>query len=142
MTDDLVRTLAFLFLRRGADVMERSKLLHMLTFDLRWLAPDQGKRALARALGAGLLREEGELVRAAFDPKLVEIPVNFRPRDGLADETGPITGKVPWRGADEAEAERARRGGLVSREVAALIVARRKGEDVVERAAALLKAPR
>lgn len=139
MTDDLVRTIAFLFLRRGADVMERTKLLHMLTFDLRWLAPDQGKRALARALGAGLVREEGELLRVAFDPKLVQIPVNFRPHDSLADATGPLTGAVPWTGADEVEEERARRGGLVSRDVAALMVARRKGEDVVDRVASMLK---
>lgn len=125
---DLVRTLAFAFRRRGADVMERAKLLHMLTFDLRWLSPDPAKRVLARAIAAGLLKEEGDQLRAGFDVQAVEVPVNFRPRDNLADDDAPL-GAVPWI-ADEAEAERARRGGLVSRDVAQLIVARRRGEDV------------
>src|SRR5207248_8840448 len=91
VSDELARVLAFAYRRRGVDIMERSKLLHLLTFDLRWFSPDPAKRILARALGAGLLQPEGDgMLRVAFDVKAVDMPLNFRPREGLVDETGPV----------------------------------------------------
>lgn len=138
---DVLRALAFAYRRRGADAMERAKLLHMLSFDLRWLSPDPAKRVIARAVQAGLLVEEGETLRAAFDPALVDIPVNFRPADGFENEDADL-GAWPPRALDaDVEREIAHRGGLVSRDVAALIVARRRGDDVRARAAALAAPP-
>lgn len=134
MTSDLVRALAFAYRRQGADAMDRSKLLHLLTFDLRWLAPDPAKRLVTRALQAGLLVEQGEQLRANFDVAAVEIPVNFRPRDHLADDEGPHDAPPPPGGPDAATLERTRRGGLLRLDVARLVVARRAGEDVRERA--------
>ncbi|MFA5862123.1 MAG: DUF2240 family protein [Candidatus Thermoplasmatota archaeon] len=135
MTSDLVRTLAFAYKRRGADVMERAKLLHMLTFDLRWLSPDPTKRLVTRAIQAGLLVEEGEALRANFDAGAVEIPVNFRPRENVADDEGPHDAPPAkdW-SPDPAAEERARRGGLMRTDVARLVIARRKGVDVREQA--------
>lgn len=144
MSSDLARTLAFAFKRRGATTMERSKLLHLLAFDLRWFSPDPAKRVIQRAVQAGLLQEEGDKVTLAFDADGVDIPLNFKPTESVADPEAPID--LPSRklaalprpaGDAEAAAERARRGNLVSEEVAALLVARRKGEDVRERAKAL-----
>lgn len=142
MTGDLARTLAFAFRRRGAVSMERSRLLHLLAFDLRWFSPDPAKRVIQRALQAGLLREEGEKVALAFDADAVDIPLNYRPPDDLADaEAAPHDlpsrklAHLPKAPAEsEAATERQRRGGLVTEEVAALVVARRRGEDVRERA--------
>lgn len=153
MTNDLARTLAFAFKRRGTGTMERSKLLHLLAFDLRWFSPDPAKRVIQRALQAGLLREEGDKVSLAFDADAVDIPLNFKPREDLADaESAPLDlpsrklaalprppppldapDPAPLANAD-AVAERQRRGGLVTEDVAALLVARRRGEDVRERA--------
>lgn len=147
MSDDLSRTIAFAYHRRGVDVMERSKLMHLLTFDLRWFSPDPAKRILARAIDSGILTPEGDgLLRVTFDVKSVEVPLNWRPREDLADATGPID--IPQRqqaalakhadaSAGAADQERARLGDLVSVEVARLILARRAGEDVRERAASM-----
>ena len=148
MSADLARTLAFAFKRRGTATMERSKLLHLLAFDLRWFSPDPAKRVIQRALQAGLLREEGDKVHLEFDADGVEIPLNYRPPDDLADAEGPVDlpsrklaalakpapAGTPTLANAEAAAERARRGGLVAEDVAALVVARRRGEDVRERA--------
>lgn len=151
MSDDLARVIAFAYLRRGVDVMERSKLLHLLTFDLRWFSPDPAKRILARAIESGLLAQEGEgLLRVTFDARSVDVPLNWKPREDLADATGPIdiparqlaaltksapTAAAPTTAApDPADAERARLGGLVTAHVARLILARRAGEDVRDRA--------
>lgn len=134
MTSDLVRTLAFAYKRRGADVMERAKLLHMLTFDLRWFSPDPTKRLVTRAIQAGLLTEEGDLLRANFDASAVEIPINFRPRENVADDEGPHDAPGAKSAPDPAGEERARRGGLMRLDVARLVIARRKGDDVREQA--------
>lgn len=139
---DLFRTLAFAYKRRGAETMERAKLLHMLTFDLRWFSPDPAKRLLSRAIAAGLIREEGEMLRLAFDADAVEIPVNFRPREDLTDEEGPLPAAPPGKGDADAMAERERRDGLIDLDVARLILARRRGEDVAERAREMLARPR
>jgi hypothetical protein len=127
--NDLVRALAFAYRRRGADVMERSRLLHMLTFDLRWFSPDPAKRLVARALAGGLLEQAGDELRPTFDVAAVDIPVNFRPREDLADAQEPIVAPPP-----EATPHV---GYPVSADVARLVLARRRGEDVRERAGEL-----
>ena len=136
MTSDLVRTLAFAYRRRGATTMERANLMHMLTFDLRWLAPDPTRRLVAKAIQAGLLVEDGDALRANFDASAVDIPVNFRPRDDVLDADEPHDAP-PLAGApaDPVADERARRGGLLRSEVARLVVERRAtGADVREKA--------
>lgn len=147
---DLARTLAFAFQRRGVATMERTKLLAILAFDLRWFSPDPAKRVIQRGIKAGLLEEQGESVKVAFDANEVDIPLNFKPSGSLGDEEGPVG--VPMRapkpqrpqapaasGAsdDGASKERLRRGGLIWLDVAALIVARRSGRDVRAEAQAL-----
>ena len=143
---DLVRVLAFAFQRRGVQVMERTKLLAILAFDLRWFSPDPAKRIIQRAVKAGLLQEQGDAVKLAFEATGVEIPLNFKPSESLADEDGPIDmpaaaprppPAAPLAVDYAASQERARRGGLVGLDVAALIVARRGGKDVREAAKAL-----
>lgn len=171
---DLARTLAFAFRRKGGDVAQGSDLRLLLAYDLRWFAPEDAKRVVARGLELGLLRDEGEgRVRAAFDPSAVDVPLNFRPTTAVLDEEPPgdlpppkaakagaapppahpatapahaaqapaaqipaPAPPAPTPGPDarlaeaEAERERAKRGGLLTPEVAALVVARRAGEDV------------
>lgn len=158
---DLVRTLAFAFRRKGADAVPGADLRFVLAFDLRWLAPEDAKRAVARGIETGLLRDDGGLLRATFDTQAIEVPLNFKPGPGLFAE--PVPADLPPPGAtrdapappravldesappleadaaDDAdvEAERARHGGFMNVEVARLVVARRAGADVREDAARL-----
>lgn len=155
---DLVRALAFAFRRKGADALPGTDLRLMLAYDLRWFAPEDAKRVVQRARELGLLAEADGVVRPTFDPARVEVPVNFRPTVAVLDEEVPADlpppapraaapapaptppppespPVPPAPGAALAEAERARRGGLMSLEVAALVVARRGGEDVTGRLA-------
>jgi hypothetical protein len=162
---DLLRAIAFAFQRKGARTMPRMDLHMLLSMDLRWFAPEESKKVVARALDAGLLIAEGDALRIAFEPGGVEVPLSFRPQaKSLLEEPLPeslptapaASAAVPAHAArpaprpapmprdDEAHAERAKRGGLLSLEVAQLVVARRGGEDVAPRLAAaeasLLKA--
>ena len=161
---DLARALAFAFRRKGADALPGSELRLLLAYDLRWFAPEDAKLVVQRALETGLLREEeGGVVRAAFDVAAVDVPLNFRPTRDVLDEAPPARlppARVPAAPAPEPAAaaapaapaparetredeerlaldERRRRGGLMDVEVARLVVARRAGEDVAERAKAL-----
>lgn len=150
---DLVRALAFAFRRKGAEAVPGPDLRFVLAFDLRWLAPEDAKRAILRALQAGLLREDGDLLRPTFDVHAIEVPLNFRPGVAMLDEPIPADLPAPRAAALTPPApappspapspladaaaleERARRGHLVSLEAARLIVARREGRDVREEAA-------
>lgn len=123
MSEDAIRTLVFAFRRKGVDAMERKTLLHLLAFDLRWLSPDPAKRLIERAVQAGLLHETEGTVRLAFDATSIEIPMNYRPPEDVAD--APIDG-----GPTPAQAS-------LWAQVEALLEARRRGEDVRDRAAAL-----
>lgn len=137
---DLRRALAFAFRRKGGPTLAGTELRYLLAFDLRWFAPEDAKRVVARALECGLLRDEAGVLTPAFDVTTVEVPVNFRPTLAVLDEAydapGPTPGPAPGHDA-EVEAERRRLHHLVSADVARLIVERRRGVDVAQRAAAL-----
>ena len=128
----------------------------LLAYDLRWFAPEDAKRVVARGLEVGLLVAAGDDVRPSFDVAAVDIPVNFRPGPYVIDEgapsglapakpfstqpaalPAPMPASVPDAHARAAEDERRRRGLLLSVEVARLVVRRRAGEDVTAEAAAM-----
>ena len=157
--NDLARSLAFAFRRKGADAMPGSELRHLLAFDLRWFAPEDAKKVVLRALETGLLVQEGDDVRPSFDLGAVQIPLNFRPTTMVLEEepgalpaarSAPTVAAAPppalapppaaaaapdlQRAADD---ERRRRGLLISADLARLIVRRRLGEDVAEEAVKL-----
>lgn len=144
---DLLRALAFAYRRKGDDVMPGNALRLMLAFDLNWFAPADAKRFVERAVASNALVVEGEDLRLAFPRTAVEVPMGFRPTIAVLEEPFP---ELPRAAAapvapsppppqlptesdaldEEANAERARRGGLLTLEVARLLVQRGKGEDV------------
>jgi hypothetical protein len=146
---DLARAIAFAYQRKGARTMPRLDLHMVLSMDLRWFAPEESKKVVARALDAGLLVAEGDSLRATFDPAAVHVPLTFRPQakalleEEIAALPQPQPQPKPQPAEHEAELERAKRGGMLSLDVARLVVARRAGEDVrgrlAEAEAAILK---
>lgn len=141
---DLARAIAFAYQRKGARTMPRLDLHMLLSMDLRWFAPEESKKIVARAVESGLLVVEEDTLRVAFDPSTVAVPLSFRPQArALLEEalvelpapSAPPRPAPPARGDEEAMAERARRGGLLSLDVARLVVARRAGEEVAPRLA-------
>lgn len=147
---DLLRTLSFAFRRKGDQVMPANGLRMLLAFDLNWFAPADAKRLVERALEGGLLAQEGDDLRLLFDRNGVEVPVGFRPTHAVLDEPIPekprsaapppaapaapaMRPELPHAAdphEEEAQAERARRGNLLTLDVARLYVRRRHGEDV------------
>lgn len=160
---DLVRTVASVFRRKGAPEITASEFKHALSLDLRWFAPADARKLLAHAVNTGLVEENGERIAARFDVARVDVPVAFRPSLGVLDESPPappprappalsasasvadeaLDAAARASGLDraamdkEAADERDRRGGLFTLEVAALVIARRRGVDVRPLAARL-----
>lgn len=154
---DLARTLAFAFRRKGAQTLAGGELRLLLAYDLRWFAPEDAKRVVARGIETGLLAVEGDALRPAFDLAQVDVPVNFRPGLEVLEETpgalpapapraaapAPLAAPVAAPVAPSAEVERAaederrRRGLMLGVDAARLVVRRRAGERVEADAAAL-----
>jgi hypothetical protein len=144
---ELARVVAFVFRQRGRDTMAKNEFKQLLSFRLNWFPPAQASQVLERALRAGLLREEGDAVRLAFDPAGLDLPLDFRGsarvlEEPLPSEPGPAAPAPP---TDPAVAERMRglrerAQGKLSEEAARLLAMREGGADVRAAAARALAA--
>lgn len=149
---ELQKAVAFVFKRKGQRQLPASEFKHAVSLDLRWYAPADAKRFLQAALQRGFVREEGEHVVLTFDPASVSVPLQLKPGLDVIEEEGPVFTPPPpppkdvakdlltdlahalQADRDELEAaaqqEMERAAGLLSKEVALLVAARRRGLDV------------
>lgn len=84
--NDLACVVSMPFKRKGKDILKESDFVLSLSIDLNWFAPEQAKIILSEAEKEGLLKREGELVRAAFDISSVEIPQGFKPGKDILEK--------------------------------------------------------
>lgn len=77
---DLEIALAFIARRQAAKAMSASRWSHMLSLEMGWMNPGQARAFVERAVRAGILAPDGELMRLVIDPAAVEVPRGFRPR--------------------------------------------------------------
>lgn len=153
---DVARAVAFVFRRKGAEVLSERDFVHVLSFDLRWLAPPEARRLLALAAERGLVAREGEEIRPAFAHASLDVPIGWRatpaaldepavappgapPQDDLAARLAALANVQPDALRREAEHERERAAGLLTTEAATLLAAARRGADVREVARSTLR---
>lgn len=140
--EELRRTLALLFRRKGKEVLTEKEFILSASMDLRWFPPRDAQRLLQAAVQAGLLKAEGGQVRPAFDVAAVEIPLDFQPTAEVF-KVKPATRDLFLEILDRLEASTKRdRKALVAEvnevqaslgvraEVAALVVGRATGVDM------------
>jgi hypothetical protein len=137
--DELKIIIAQPFKARNKARLTPSEFSFALSLELRWLTPDEARQALDAGLKAGLLREEKGKVSPAFDHRSVAVPDGFRPGPFFLKDK-PLMEKILMllasSGLDEAAAKAAAEkrlqelSGMVTPEVAGLIVARERGLDV------------
>ena len=128
----------------GTDRMGEGEFVVALSLDRDWFSPDQAKRLVDVATGRGLLSrgDDGSLV-AAFDPDEVAVPDDFVPDESVLQEQSAferavdalVAAGMEKREAVAAANERQRDRG-VTLEAAAVLVARERGVDVDDVAAA------
>lgn len=77
--NELKQTVAMVFSRKGRRSMTERDFILTASMDFRWFPPKDAQKLLEVALEAELVtRKDGDVI-ANFDPKSVEIPLDFSP---------------------------------------------------------------
>lgn len=85
--DELVYVVAAPFKRSGATSISVRDFDFSLSFDLKWISPQQATALRDLAVGSGLLREENKMLFPTFDTSVISIPRDFRPSGDLLKKT-------------------------------------------------------
>jgi len=83
---ELQRSLAFIFLRKGKEYLTEKEIVYSASMDLRWFSPKDAQRLLDIGLREKLLERRDGSVRLGFDPKALELPLDFRPTKAALEE--------------------------------------------------------
>ena len=136
---DLEMAVARAFQLRGKARLNRTEFTFALSYDLKWLTPDESKDLLEAAIDRGLIKEEGDKLIPTFNVKGVVVPADFKPgkdvleEKSLFDRTLDLLASV---GIDRTTAlemigkKQKDYGGLITPEAAALIIAKEKNLNV------------
>lgn len=76
---ELKQTVAMIFSRKGRPSMTERDFILTASMDFRWFPPKDAQKLLEVALEAELVTHKDGDVTANFDPKSVEIPLDFSP---------------------------------------------------------------
>lgn len=85
-SSELQRSLAFIFLRKGKEYLTEKEIVYSASMDLRWFSPKDAQKLLDFGLREKLLERRDGSVRLGFDPKSVELPLDFRPSKAAIEE--------------------------------------------------------
>ncbi len=88
--DELKLVAATPFKRNNKDSLSIKDFEFVLSFDLKWMAPDAASKIRDRAIGAQMLRFEGTQLVPAFDIDDIEIPHGFKPSEAILRERSTI----------------------------------------------------
>lgn len=78
-SEELKRTIAFIFQREGTDSMDKDDFIYGVAGDLDWFTSEESRRLLENAREEGLISSDGQEVRMTLDSDQVDIPLGFKP---------------------------------------------------------------
>jgi hypothetical protein len=154
MPDELETCLASIFLNKGKDVLITKEFTMYASLDLRWM-PNKDADALMHILiDKGLMSKTDDYLRPTIDVSSVNVPVAYRPSEDLLKVLKDYSPKQPSKKKDAASdlfprlIQKAIESGMgkgafisecnkvskrtdVSIEVAALMILREKGVDIM-----------
>ena len=154
MTDELEICLAAVFLNKGKDVLTAKEFTMYVSLDLRWMQVKDADTLLKIFLEKDLVSKTDDYVRPQIDISKVSVPVAYRPSDALlktlrtySPKQAAVKKDVPVdllsrlvqkaldigfaKGAFIAECNRISKKADVDMEVAALIILKEKGVDIM-----------
>lgn len=76
------------FKKRGKGSLKITDFIFALSLDLKWGPPEKVRSLLREAEAEGMVKMDGEIVNALFDPAAVEVPLGFKPssEEGILDQ--------------------------------------------------------
>ncbi len=133
---DLELAVARAFQLRGKSRLNRTEFTFALSYELKWLTPEESKELLEAAIDRGLLKEEKDRLVPTFNVKAVVVPADFKPGKDILEEKSLFDRTLDLlasAGIDRTAAlemigkKQKEYGGLITPEAAALIIAKEKG---------------
>jgi hypothetical protein len=155
MPDELETCLAALFLNKGRDVLTAKEFVMYVSLDLRWMQVKDADALMDTFLERGLMSRTGEYLRPRMDLSAVEVPVAYRPSEELIKALNDQPPKHPaaeksddapdllqrliqqaldsgmGKGAFVSECNKISKKADVDIEVAALMILRERGADIL-----------
>jgi len=155
MPDELETCLAALFLNKGKDVLTAKEFTMYVSLDLRWMPVKDADSLMKLLLETGLMSRTGDYLRPLEDVSAVNVPVAYRPSEDLLKRLRTHAPKEPaakksddapdllqrliqkaldagmGKGAFVSECNKVSKKADVDMEVAALMILRERGVDVL-----------
>ena len=78
-----MEALAYLFQRKGKDVLSEKELILSASMDLGWFSPDEAKKLIDVCLELRLLSRTENGIKPNFDHKALSIPIDFTPSKNI-----------------------------------------------------------
>ena len=139
--EELMESIAYLFQRKGKDVLSEKELILSASMDLGWFSPDDAKQLVDVCLELKLLKGVENGFTPTFDHKSLSIPIDFTPGKNILqlESQEPLLLSIV-RNIDEktqlgrnkimAEVNKKQDALGVEIEVAAILIAKKYGVDV------------
>ena len=83
--EELRKSLAYLFQRKGKNVLSEKELTMSVSMDLGWFSPDEAKRLIDVSLELKLLSKGNEGLSPTFDYEALTIPIDFSPSRNILE---------------------------------------------------------
>lgn len=139
--EELRKSLAFLFQRKGKNVLSEKELTMSVSMDLGWFSPDEAKRLIDVGLELKLLSKGNEGLSPTFDYEALTIPIDFSPPRNIleVESQEPLLLAIVRNIQDKtnldknkvmAEVNKKQNALKVDIEVAAILVAKRYDVDI------------
>ncbi|MCL2295837.1 MAG: DUF2240 family protein [Methanomassiliicoccaceae archaeon] len=155
MPDELDICLSALFLNKGKDVLTAKEFTMYVSLDLRWMQIRDADALMKTLVKKGLMSKTGDYLRPLKDTSLIDVPVAYRPSEGLirslrdqapdppaAKGSDGSSGLLPVligealdagmeKGAFVSECNRISKRMDVNMEVAAVMILKERGRDIM-----------
>lgn len=83
--EELKKTIAMLFKRKGSSQMTEKEFVFSASMDLRWFPPKDSQKLLEVAIARGAVSLKDGQISPVFDITAVEIPLDFAPTPAVFD---------------------------------------------------------
>lgn len=78
------KALAFLFQREGSEI-SKEDFVYAQSVDLEWFSSDEARKLIDKALEAGLVDVDENIIKANFEYGQIDIPIGFEPSKNILE---------------------------------------------------------
>lgn len=77
--NDLQKSIALLFARKGKESLTEREFVFSASMDLRWFSPREAQRLLDAGISGGYLKKRNGSIAPTFDVGEAELPLDYKP---------------------------------------------------------------